>query len=117
MGAVLQELHVRYAAPGYKKALAKAEERAARQVNREPVDNAGAWQVLNAGTMNELHVPGDPMARTISRVRPARVRTRTAGQQMHVDEPAIEEDGPRLEEWDESSARLVDEAAYSFGKD
>ncbi len=110
VGAVLQELHVRYAAPGYKKALAKAEERAARQVNREPVDNAGAWQVLNAGTMDELRVPGDPMARSISRARPTRVRTRTVLQQMPADEP-------KPEEWDESSARLVDEAALSFQKE
>ncbi len=110
VGAVLQELHVRYAAPGYKKALAKAEERAARQVNREPVDNAGTWQVLNAGTMDELRVPGDPMARSISRVRPARGRTRTMLEHLPADEP-------KLEEWDESSARLVDEAAYSFHKD
>ena len=110
VGAVLQELQVRYAAPGYKKALAKAEERAARQVNRKPVDNAGAWQVLNAGTMDELRVPGDPLARSMSRVRPARVRTRSAG--LHVPE-----DEPKVEDWDESSARLVDEAAYSYNKE
>jgi succinoglycan biosynthesis transport protein ExoP len=110
IGAVLQEMHMRYAAPGYKKALAKAEERAARQVNREPVDNAGAWQVFNAGTMDELRVPGDPMARSMARVRPARVRPQVAGPRVSAGEP-------KSEVWDEDSARLVDEAAYSFHRD
>ncbi len=106
IGAVLQELRMRYAAPGYKNALAKAEERAARQVNRKPIDNAGEWQVLNVGTMDELRVPGDPMARSISRVRPARARSAVGGPRVV---------GTSKEEiWDEDSARLVDEAAYSF---
>ncbi len=108
IGAVLQELQMRYASPEYKRRQRKAEELVAQPAAREPHDNRGAWQTLNAGTSDELHVPGDPsVRRAVPLMRRTSAMHRTVNH-MHEHDTA---------HWDETSARLVDEAAYTTGRD
>ncbi len=112
IGAVLQDLQTRYASQAYKKALQRAEEQAARSAHRDPVDNAGEWQVLHPGTAEELHIPGDPnVPRSLSRLRPR--QTRTGWTEHSTPDAPHEPAPPNAHDWDESSARLVNEAAYT----
>lgn len=72
IGAVVTDLKLENADPIFVKAVREAEADYARRVSREPRDNDGMWQVLDAGTTNELVLPGDPVARSRRRRQPKR---------------------------------------------
>ncbi|MDE1163409.1 MAG: hypothetical protein PW792_15910 [Acidobacteriaceae bacterium] len=70
VGAVVKDLKLENADVIFQNAVRKAEADHARRVPREPRDNEGSWQVLEAGTTRELVLPGDPVARSRRRKRP-----------------------------------------------
>ncbi|MFC6646333.1 exopolysaccharide transport family protein [Granulicella cerasi] len=71
VGAVVKNLKLENADVLFQHTVQKAEEDHARRAPREPRDNEGTWQVLEAGTTRELVLPGDPVARNRRRRRPA----------------------------------------------